>query len=141
MDQEKLFHEDWRDALKHLVKALGGFDAVGIEIWPAKTRKAAGAWLSDCLNPERPAKLDLEEIQKLLQMGRDRDLHVGLYQLVDDLGYARPATRDPQDVEGEIARQMSEAMSTAETLLKRYDRLQQQKAVHQFGRPRAASSE
>lgn len=133
MEQDKLFHEDWRDALKHVVKALGGYDAVGIELWPSKTRKAAGAWLSDTLNPERPAKLDLEEIQHLLQLAREKEIHVGIFQLVDDLGYTRPSPRDPQDVEGEIARQMEAAFATAEQLLKRYERLQQAKVVRSLG--------
>jgi len=88
--QDELFHEDWRDALRHAVSALGGFEAVGIEIWPAKSRAAAGRWLSDCLNPERPAKLDLEEIEAILRMGREHSVHAGLHILCDRIDYERP---------------------------------------------------
>lgn len=137
MDQEELFHEDWRDALKHLCKALGGYDAVGAELWPTKTRKAAGAWLSDCLNAERSAKLDLDEVMAILRMGRDRGYHVGLYFLLDELGYTRPTPVDPKDTEAEIARQMEETFHRAEILLSRFDRIQQQRFVRQTARIRA----
>src|SRR5690606_37654115 len=60
--QVQLSHEDFPDALKDLVKALGGPEAVGLEVWPAKPMKPARNWLRDGLAPERPAKLDLEEV-------------------------------------------------------------------------------
>jgi hypothetical protein len=129
MEQDELFHDDWRDSLRHLVKALGGYDTVGIELWPTKTRKAAGAWLSDCLNPERPAKLDLEEISALLRLGRDRGIHVGMFVLADEIGYSRPATVEPQDAEAEVARQMDRVMHQATGLMQRYERLRQSDAV------------
>ena len=94
--QDRLFHEDWRDALKHLVKALGGHEAVGAEIWPHRTRKAASGLLSDCLNPDRPNKLDLEEIEALLRMGRDEGIHCGLQILCDRTSYERPQPTTPK---------------------------------------------
>jgi len=88
--QDQLFHEDFRDALKHLVKALGGPEAVGLELWPAKSMKAAGNWLRDCLDPSRQAKLDIEEIVKLIRMGRERGVHCAIHKLADETGYERP---------------------------------------------------
>lgn len=96
MQTQELFHDDFRDALRHAVKALGGYDAVGIDLWPSKTRKAAGAWLSDCLNPERPAKLDLEEITQILRMAREKHIHCAMYQLCDETLYAHPAITSPK---------------------------------------------
>ena len=125
MEQQDLIHEDWRDALRHLVKALGGMDSVGADLWPVKTRKAAGAWLSDCLNPERPAKLDLEELRHILQLGRDKGLHLAFHFLCDDLGYSRPAPVDPADQEAETVRQIQGCMERAESLAKRLERYQQ----------------
>lgn len=96
MQPIELFHDDFRDALRHAVKALGGFDTVGHDLWPVKTRKAAGAWLSDCLNPERAAKLDLEEISQILRMARDRGIHCAMYQLCDESLYAHPPIVAPK---------------------------------------------
>ena len=101
--QDPLFHEDFRDALRHAIKAMGGFEAVGADLWPSKLRKAAGTWLSDCLNAERPAKLDLEEIAEILRMARAASIHCAMHQLADDTGYERP----------EIAAQPSEAQKIA----------------------------
>lgn len=88
--QDELFHEGLRDALRHAIKALGGFEAVGADIWPSKLRKHAGTWLADCLNPERPAKLDLEEFAQILSMARARGVHCAMHQLCDETGYERP---------------------------------------------------
>lgn len=89
--QDDLFHEGLRDALRHAIKALGGFEAVGTDIWPSKLRKHAGIWLADCLNPERPAKLDLEEFAQILSMARARGIHCAMHQLCDESGYERPS--------------------------------------------------
>lgn len=90
MQTQELFHDDFRDALRHTVKALGGYDTVGSDLWPGKSRKAAGAWLSDCMNPERPAKLDLEEISHIVRMARERGVHTAMHQFADETGYSRP---------------------------------------------------
>lgn len=134
MEQQALIHEDWRDAMRHLVKALGGYDAVGIDLWPGKTRKAAGAWLSDCLNPERPAKLDLEEIQALLALGRARGVHLGLHFLCDELGYGRPAPVEPEDQVGELVRQQARLLDEFKNLTGRLERLQARDDVAQIVR-------
>lgn len=96
MQTQELFHDDFRDALRHAVKALGGYDAVGADLWPAKSRKAAWAWLSDCLNPERPAKLDLEEVIQILRMARVKGVHCAIYQLCDDTLYGHPPIVSPK---------------------------------------------
>ncbi len=120
--QDELFHEDWRDALKHLVKALGGFDTAGAELFPKKTRKSAGSWLSDCLNEERPAKLDLEDIQALLLMGRAIGCHIGIQFLCDATNYTTPTTIEPKDTLAEVERQMDQHVSGIAKLLKQYER-------------------
>lgn len=125
MEQQDLIHEDWRDSLRHLVKALGGYDAVGVEVWPGKTRKAAGAWLSDCLNPERAAKLDLEELQKLLLLGRARGVHLGITFLCDELGYTRPSPVEPADQVADLVRQQQRLCDEMASLAGRMERLQE----------------
>lgn len=103
MKPQELFYDDFRDALRYAIKQLGGFEAVGADLWPSKLRKQAGAWLSDCLNPERAAKLDLEEVVEILRMARAAGIHCGMNQLCDDSGYEHP----------KITPQMSEAQKLA----------------------------
>jgi len=123
MEQEELFHEDWRDALKHVVKALGGYETVGEGIWPTWSRKKAGSWLSDCLNPERPAKLDLEDIESLLRLARQHGIHVGLHHLCDNTDYQRPETVEPEDAKARLQREFIEAQKQMQAMAKRLEKL------------------
>jgi hypothetical protein len=112
--QDPLFHEDFRDALRHAIKALGGYEAVAVDLWPTKAgnRKAAATWLSDCLNPERPAKLDLEDLVKILEMARAAGIHCAMHRLCDEIGYARaeiaPARTPRQELVDRMERCLAE---------------------------------
>lgn len=108
--QAPLFHEDFRDALRHAVKAMGGVEAVGVDLWPGKSRRAAGAWLSDCLNPERAAKLDVEDLILLLRLCRGRGIHCAMHQLADDAGYVRPDIAPQRTREQDLADQMQRTL-------------------------------
>lgn len=130
--QDELFHEDWRDSMKHLVKALGGQQVVGIEVWPSKTREAAGSWLSDCLSRTRDAKLDLEEILLILKMGRERGLHCGNYTLQDSIGYERPseaALKSPKTLLLEKQAQLAADVAKIQRDIDRIDAASALKAV------------
>ena len=87
--QDPLFHEDFNDALTSLVKALGKMDAVASHLWPTKAN--GGRYLSDCLNPDRDAKLSLDDVVALLKMGRERGIHWAMHKLCDVAGYQAPA--------------------------------------------------
>lgn len=121
-----MFHEDLKDALRHLVAALGGFEAVGVELFPNKNRRGAGSWLSDCLNSERPAKLDLDEFLQLLRMGRDQEVHDAINWICDQAGYAHPQPVTPQNQEARIAQQLESIAKSLTVALDRYEKFQEQ---------------
>jgi transposase len=121
--QDELFHEDWRDALRHVVKALGGCEAVGVDLWPTKTRKAAGNWLSDCLNGDRPAKLHLEEIEAILKMGRERGVHTGMYILADRVGYERPQQAVPKSQQAILIEKYEATLAELRRVQEELDRI------------------
>ena len=121
--QDELFHEDWRDSLAHLVKAMGGFEAVGADLYPNKTRKAAGNWLSDCLNAERAAKLDLDDIEALLRMGRDRGIHCAMFKLADCTNYERPKAAAPKSPKTELLERQAVLAAEQARLQRELDRL------------------
>lgn len=122
-------HEHWRDALRHTVKAMGGFEAVGAELFPNKTRKAAGNWLSDCLNEERSAKLDLEEIQGLIALGRSRGVHTAMYELCDSTDYQRPKPATPKSPRTEILEKIAACKDRELQLQRELDRIDNSAAV------------
>lgn len=91
-------HDDIWAALRGLVSACGGSKRVGPQIWPAKPK--ADQWLDDCLNPDRQAKLCLEEFLQLLRIGRASGFHGAKYFVDDATFYARSK---PIEVEDELA--------------------------------------
>ena len=106
--QDPLFHEDFNDALTSLVKALGKMDAVASHLWPTKAN--GGRYLSDCLNPDRDAKLSLDDVVALLKMGRERGIHWAMHKLCDVAGYQAPAiarTKTPEQILAERMAQVA----------------------------------
>lgn len=94
--QDGLFYEDWRDSVRHLVRALGGPKKVAALLRPAMSQAAGVNWVNDCLNPSRDSNFDFEEIAKLLRAGREAGIHCAMYQLCDEILYARPAIVAPK---------------------------------------------
>jgi hypothetical protein len=104
MDSQPLFHESFNDALQSAVRALGKHEAIARDLWPTKPN--AGRYLSDCLNPDREAKLALEDMTALLRMARERGIHWAFYQLCDELGYAHPEIAARPTEEQRLAERM-----------------------------------
>ena len=53
MMQDRLFFEDWREALRHVVAAMGGPKVVGARMRQDMKPDHAGRWISHCLNSDR----------------------------------------------------------------------------------------
>jgi hypothetical protein len=105
--QDPLFHEDFNDALLNLVKALGKMEAVASDLWPNKPN--GGRYLSDCLNPDRDAKLSLDDVVALLAMGRARGIHWAMHKLCAVTGYEAPSiarTKTPSQLRAEEMSQL-----------------------------------
>ena len=116
--QDALFYEDWRDALRHLVRALGGPKKVGGMLRPSLSALAAANWVNDCLNPARDTNFDLEELAKVLKAGRDAGVHCAIYKLCDEIGYHHPSLATPktdyQLIVDKLERQIAELRRTAD---------------------------
>jgi hypothetical protein len=82
-------YDDIYEALRAVVKALGGAAAVGKRLWPTKPIKTAEGALLDCLNRNRSAKLDPEEVLHLAKWGREAGCHALNDFFNDDTGYER----------------------------------------------------
>lgn len=90
MNQDALFFEDFRGAIKHLIGFLGGPKKVGYLLRPALSPKQAENWVNDCMNPDRQTKFDFEDFSLLLNEGRQRGIHCAINQLCAETGYADP---------------------------------------------------
>lgn len=130
--QNEMFHESINDAYRSAVAMMGGFEAVGFEIWPSKSRKAAGTVLSDILNVDRANKFSLEEHCHFLRIARDNGVHLPMHFLCDEVGYNRPHPVDQADQEAEVARQMEAAATRFESAVARLERIQQTNTARQI---------
>lgn len=87
--QDPLFHDDFNDALSNAVKALGKQEVIARELW-GPSKRSPGQYLSDCLNPEREAKLAIDEIVTLLKWAREKGIHWAMHALCEEVGYEKP---------------------------------------------------
>lgn len=90
-----LWFDDIYSALRGFVSFSGGSKAIGPLVFPKKGDKAA-SWLDDCLNPDRSAKLDPEELMHMLRLARERGFH-GLMQYIGDTADYDISPREPKD--------------------------------------------
>ena len=121
--QHELFHESIEDALETVVKAIGGYKAVGLELWPEKSADEAGRMLRHCLMPERSEKLSLAQIIYLLRRGHQHGVHTAMHYLATVCGYQPPAPVTPEDQEAELQRQFIESVKAQGRLLKRWEQI------------------
>ena len=126
-DQSILFAEDINDALKDVVRVLGGLKAVGTRLRPELTADSAGTWLKDCLNPDRREKLDPQQVVWIMREGKRAGCHSLMHYLADESGYSRPAPVDPLDEAAELQRQAIAAVKSFEGIAKRLERVMEGK--------------
>ena len=122
MEQPPLFFEDVYAALKYVVQSLGQPKDVGPILWPHKQDPvAAGRLLSDCLNPNRDEKLDIEQIILLLRLAKEKGCHLGIEYLCTAAGYSKPTPIDPQDERAELQRELIRQLQVTRQLISRCD--------------------
>jgi hypothetical protein len=126
-----LFYDNIYKALNVLVSICGGSKDVAGKLWP--TKKDAEKWLSDCLNPDRQAKLDPEEFMALLRMARERNFHGVMEFVATESGYARPAPTEPEDETNELRREVRDLLQAANQRLERIERAEQRPRVKAVG--------
>ncbi len=122
MDQPALFHESLYDALKDCVRAIGKPAEVGKAMRPEKSSDEARTWLTNCLNPDRPEKLDPEQVMWILREARKIGCHAGMTFLARDCGYADPQPIEPDDEKAALQREFVQMGKAMQTLFARMER-------------------
>ena len=120
MEQQPLFFESVFEALKYVCQALGKPKEIGPLIFPHKEDPvAAGRLLSDCLNPDRPEKLDIEQVILLLRLAKERGCHAGVEYINNACGYSKPIPVDPDDEKAELQRRLIRCINEQRQLVNR----------------------
>lgn len=123
MEQENLFFDGPADALRHLVRTLGGPKKVGHTLRPGKSPDDAGRWLSNALDGDRRETLHLDDVIHLLQLGRAANCHVAMEEIARVTGYADPRPVEPEDEAAALMREFNESRKAMEQIAKRLERL------------------
>lgn len=115
--------DSFNSVLVDCVKALGGSGKVGPKLYPEKTLEAAQRVLLDCLNPDRPAHLNQEQVFFILRLARDRGIHIGMEWLCNELSYSAPTPIEPRDEVAELQLQFIEAQRAMLDMVQRMEKL------------------
>lgn len=119
--QTELFHEDFYEALRGLVSALGGAKFVGTRLFADLPPDAAARRLFDCLNIDRPQNFTPTQVLMLLKMGRETAQHGAMNFLAEECGYARPSPVEPDTIRAELQRQFNAKVTELGLLAKRLE--------------------
>jgi len=123
MIQPKLaIYEDETDALKELVRELGGNKVVGNKLRPDLAVDRAAAWLKDCLSPERQERLHPSQLFMLLHLGREHQIHGPIQFIMQNIGYSITAI-EPADEMAELQRAYIESVQIQRKLTERMEKL------------------
>lgn len=137
MEQVNLFHESVGEAIKATVAQLGGSKSIASVLWPEKPVDEATRLLLDCLNPDRPARLDPDRLILVLKLARAKGIHTAMTWIATDIGYSVQPV-EPEDEDAELQRQFIQAINHAESLTRRMEQLRGVKPIplrHIGGRP------
>ena len=121
--QIPLFLDDYHDAVRHAVEALGGFKKVGGDMRPDLAVDAAGRWLADCCNPDKREKLSLTELAYIRKAARQAGVHVLAAYEMREAGYAEPQAINPEDEAAKLQREFIAAQRAMQALVDRMGRL------------------
>lgn len=131
MTQPRLaLYEDETDALRELVRELGGNKAVGPMLRPDLAPDRAGAWLMDCLNPERAERLQPSQLFHLLRLGHDKSVHGPCEYILGNVGYAVQPI-EPQDEMAALQRAYIESVQLQRRIADRMERMGQPHVIAQ----------
>ena len=108
--QPAVFYDSIYEALREVVRVVGGPKSTGQRLWPGKSVQEAQTRLLNCLDHNRAEKLSPEDVVLLLKLGRRAGCHVAMHFLADDCGYARPAPIEPEDERARLQREFVDAV-------------------------------
>jgi hypothetical protein len=122
-DQIPMFVEDYNEAIRAAVQALGGFKRVGAELKPDLAADAAGRWLSDCVNPDKREILPPSALAYIRRKARENGCHILAAYEAQDAGYAPPVAIEPEDERAALMREFVQASKGFTGLIARMERV------------------
>lgn len=116
-----MFFDGIEDALREVVRSLGGPKPVGARMWPEMEPDKAGRRLADCLNESRREVLSPAQVLMVLKLGRQANCHAALNFIARECGYADPQPVEPEDEVARLQREYVEATKALMQIASRID--------------------
>lgn len=120
--QIPLVVETLQEAKRAAVAALGGAKVVGPMLWPEKGPEESARLLLDCLNPDRPHRLDPERFVLLMRKAREAGYHGLMEFTAESAGYTRPAPVEPEDEMAALQRDFLSGLGELKSIAARFER-------------------
>lgn len=113
-----------RSGLRQLVIDVGGPEAFSKAMWPKRCPIKGAKLINHWLDPHkrRREKPSIEDLERMLHIGRVRECHVAINTLTDSINYSRVRTIDPKDKLAALGEQIRHMQSTARDLIEQYNR-------------------
>jgi len=121
--QLPLIVEDYNEAIRATVVAIGGFKRVGATLKPELPADQAGRWLSDCCNPDRRDVLPPEQLGLIRRMAREANVHVLAAFEARDAGYSDPQPLDFDKAATDLEMEFVGAVDRLEAMTNRISEL------------------
>lgn len=122
MSQIPLFVEDYAEALRATLNALGGFKRVGAELKPDMAVDAAGRWLADCCNADKRDHLTPDQLAFIRRKARQANVHVLAAFEMREAGYGDPQPVEPEDERAALEREFVQSAKAMQGLFSRMER-------------------
>lgn len=124
-EQPSLFYEDAYDALVKAIAVSGkARKAIAMSIWPGKKEDQAQSMLTRALSPEGDVKLNLDNIEVILN---EIDPVHYIYYLCDKHGFERPNRKDKKAFEKSINEKVESLAKWMNVLIKEVKTLEKMK--------------
>ncbi len=123
-----LFFDDIYGALRGFVSFAGGSKVIASRLFPHKSEDKATAWLDECLNPGRPAKLDPEELLHMVRLASEAGFHQLMRYIGDETNYM-VEPREPKDELASLYGAYVDAAKDMRRLSEKIERAEQRSKV------------
>lgn len=120
------------DALSHACTLIGR-KRVAKALWPEFSVEPAQRRLDHCFDPDRREKLSLEQVELILRMARDADVHVPMNYLTDSLSYERTRPVSPESETERLQRAFIDAVRDSKRIAAQLEKMQRQEDSHVRG--------
>lgn len=109
----KLYYEDGREALRHVIENGKGYKPTAHFLWPSMNPDSAYARLKSCTKQDGDQKLEFDEVILVMTFN---DRFDALMHACDQVHHDRPARRAPEDRQAQLIGEFNQSVEKLASL-------------------------